>query len=472
MTTAKHIQQRLLTFGNLLSAMVLPNIAAFIAWGLLAAIFLPSGWYPNAQINQIVAPIGNYLLPILLAFTGGSNVAGHRGGVVATIATFGILAGTNMVGLIAAMIIGPLAGWCVNVVDDRLRAHVPQGFEMLINNLSAGILGIVLAIIGYLGIGPLLEVVERALLHGAVYLVDQNLLPLANVVVEPAKVLFMNNAINHGLLTPLGTQDAVHLGKSVLFLVETNPGPGLGILLAYAVLGRGTQKKSAFGAIIIEALGGIHEIYFPFVLMRPALFLAVIGGGVTGTFVFDLLDVGLKATPSPGSLISILLLTPHDGGDFLGVLIGIAAATMVSFAVAILVLARENAHHLIKTTDLDVSVDNAIRNIVVTGTDGMGSPAMGAAVLRRKLRQLPDITISVTSKPINELTTSAETIFIVRHDLRQLLCDQLAEKPRIISIENYLNAPEYDGLLDELREIANQRDIFSETGLKGLGHGA
>ena len=80
-------------------------------------------------------------------------------------------------------------------------------------------------------------------------------------------MLFLNNAINHGVFTPLGIEQATETGKSILFLIEAeNPGPGVGLLLAFTFFGVGAAKASAPGAAIIQFFGGIHEIYFPYAL--------------------------------------------------------------------------------------------------------------------------------------------------------------------------------------------------------------
>ena len=156
--------------------------------------------------------------------------------------------------------------------------------------------------------------------------------PLASVIIEPAKILFLNNAINHGVLTPLGVQQVADKGKSILFLLEANPGPGLGVLLAYTFFGTGLARSTAPGAAVIHFFGGIHEIYFPYVLMNPRLILAAIAGGASGLLIASITGAGLVATPAPGSIFAYLAVTPKDG--YFGVLLDIAVACVVSFGVA------------------------------------------------------------------------------------------------------------------------------------------
>jgi PTS system mannitol-specific IIC component len=327
--------------------MVIPNIGAFIAWGLITAFFIPTGWIPNEDLAQLVDPMIFYLLPILIGYTGGYLVHGQRGAVVGAIATAGVAiggsVGTEVGGevvrtpmFLGAMIMGPLGGWLIKQFDQAAMHRVPTGFEMLVSTFSAGILGAILAILAYLVIGPPVSVISSAAGDAVDFLVDNTLLPLTSIIVEPAKVLFLNNAINHGVLAPLGVAEAAEEGKSILFMIETNPGPGLGLLLAYWLFGPRSLRPSAPGAIIIHFLGGIHEIYFPYVLMRPITILGMIAGGMAGVFTFLVTGAGLTATPSPGSIFAYLAVTPR--GDLFVVLLGVTVAAAVSFAVNALIL--------------------------------------------------------------------------------------------------------------------------------------
>jgi PTS system mannitol-specific IIC component len=322
--------------GGFLAGMVIPNIGAFIAWGLITAFFIPTGWTPNEHLAELVGPMILYLLPILIGYTGGSLVHGRRGAVIGAIATAGIVVGADIPMFLGAMIVGPLAAWVLKQFDRSIEGHVPTGFEMLVGNFSIGILGAIMAILGFLGIGPAVEAVTNVLGDGVNFLADHTLLPLTSIIVEPAKVLFLNNAINHGVFAPLGAAEAAQHGKAIHFMIETNPGPGLGLLMAYWFFGPRAVRPTAPGAIIIHFFGGIHEIYFPYVLMRPILILAMIAGGMAGVFTFLVTGAGLVATPSPGSIFAYLAVTPKGG--YFGVLAGIAVAAIVSFVVASLIL--------------------------------------------------------------------------------------------------------------------------------------
>ncbi len=340
-------------FGTFLSCMVMPNIAAFIAWGLITAFFIPTGWTPalGAPVEDgglnflaLVGPMIVNLLPLLIANTGGRMVYGVRGGVVATIATMGVIVGTTIPMFMGAMIIGPLAAWVMKKIDSIWAGKIKPGFEMLVDNFSAGIVGAAMSLAAFLGMSPILTAISDTLGKGVEWLVSTGLLPATSILIEPAKVLFLNNAINHGVLTPLGTTASAETGKSILFLLEANPGPGLGILAAFALFGVGLSKASAPGAIIIHFLGGIHEVYFPYILMKPALIVAAIAGGATGVLTNVIFGSGLRAPASPGSIFAVLLQTAND--SYLGVILSVVLSATVSFLVAGVIIRATRARDL------------------------------------------------------------------------------------------------------------------------------
>ena len=326
------IQATIQRIGGYLAGMIMPNISAFIAWGLITALFIPTGWLPNEQLGKLVGPIILNLLPVLIGYTGGRLVHGQRGAVVGAVATMGVVVGTDIPMFLGAMIVGPLAAFILKYIDGYVQQRTRAGFEMLVDNFSAGILGLIMAVLGLLAVGPIVEAFANAAGNVVNSMVSNNVLPLVSIVVEPAKVLFLNNAINHGVLGPLGVTQALQNGKSILFMVETNPGPGLGILLAYLFFGPRALRPSTPGAIIIHFFGGIHEIYFPYVLMNPRLVLAAIAGGASGLLIATITGAGLVATPAPGSIFAYLAVTPKDG--YFGVLADVAVACVVSFGVA------------------------------------------------------------------------------------------------------------------------------------------
>ena len=331
------MQERVQRFGGNLAAMVIPNIGAFLAWGLITAFVIPTGWTPNETVAKLVGPMITYLLPLLIGYTGGKLVyGGHRGGVVGAIVTAGIIVGSGVPMFLGAMIVGPIGGFLIKKFDEATGDKIPTGFEMLTNNFSAGILGAILAVLGLVVVGPILTTFSDTLGAFVNGLITSGLLPIADIPIEVAKVLFLNNAINHGVLAPLGAVEAAKTGKAIHFLLETNPGPGLGLLLAFWFAGKGVAKASAPGAIIIHFLGGIHEIYFPYVLANPIMIVAMWAGGVTADIIFVIFNAGLVATPSPGSIFAYIAVTPP--GQHLGVFLGVFAAAAVSFVVGSMLL--------------------------------------------------------------------------------------------------------------------------------------
>jgi PTS system mannitol-specific IIC component len=328
--------ERLQRYGGYLAAMVLPNIGAILAWGLITAFVIPTGWTPNATIAALVGPMINFMIPLLIGYTGGKLVYGHRGGVVGAVATFGVAIGAGLPMFLGAMIVGPLGGYLIKKFDDATQESVPSGFEMLVNNFSAGILGAAMAVAGVLWLGPWFAALSDTLGNGVSSIIKAGLLPLADIPIEVGKVLFLNNAINHGVLAPLGIAEAAKNGRAIHFLLETNPGPGLGLLLAFTFFGKGMAKLSAPGAIVIHFFGGIHEIYFPYVLSHPIMIVAMWAGGMSADFVFAATKAGLVATPSPGSIFAYLAVTPP--GQHFGVLLGVATGAVASFLVGSLIL--------------------------------------------------------------------------------------------------------------------------------------
>jgi mannitol-specific phosphotransferase system IIC component len=317
--------------GGFLAAMVMPNIGAFIAWGIITALFIPTGWLPSEKFGALVGPMINVLLPVLIGYTGGRAVHGQRGSVVGAVAVMGLVVGSDVPMFLGAMIVGPVAALILREFDKLVKDRIKAGFEMLVDNFSAGIVGAGMAILGVWAIGPVVRHITDWAGHGVNYLVTHHLLPFASVLIEPGKVLFLNNAINHGVLGPLGVAQVADHGKSILFMLESNPGPGLGVLLAYLMFGPRSLRPSVPAAIIIQFLGGIHEIYFPYVLMKPRMILAAIAGGAAGILTFIVTGAGLVATPSPGSIFAYAAETPRGG--WFGVFFGVLVAAGVSFAV-------------------------------------------------------------------------------------------------------------------------------------------
>jgi mannitol PTS system EIICBA or EIICB component len=470
--TTSNIKLKVQNFGRFLSNMVMPNIGAFIAWGFITAIFIPTGWYPNETIAKLVGPMITYLLPLLIGYTGGKLVHGERGAVVGAITTMGVIVGSDIPMFLGAMIVGPLAGWVIKQFDKSVDGKIKSGFEMLVNNFSAGIIGMLLALLAFFAIGPAVVIASGKLTIAVNFLVEHNLLPLTSIIIEPAKILFLNNAINHGIFSPLGIQQAAEHSQSIFFLIEANPGPGLGLLLAYMFFGKGSAKSSASGAAIIHFFGGIHEIYFPYVLMNPRLIIAVILGGMTGVFTLTLFGAGLSSPASPGSIIAVLAVTPKS--SMLGVIFSVIAATTVTFIVsAILLKTTKETDKSLEDAKSNVSamkneskgITNGIldlakvKKIIVACDAGMGSSAMGAGVLRKKVQDA-DLDILVTNLAINNLPNDVD-IVITHKDLTDQ-AKQHAPNAHHISLTNFLDSQLYSQLVADLLS-SQASSLASET---------
>lgn len=450
-------------FGKFLSAMVMPNIGALIAFGFLAALFIDTGWIPNKGFNSMVGPMLTYLIPILIASTGGRMIAGDRGRVVGAIAVIGaILSNTDITMLMAAMVMGPLAGFCVKKFDRLMEGHMPAGFEMLINNFSAGIMGMLLAMLGYIVIGPVMSGILSILSAGVTVLVNNNLLPLAAVFIEPAKVLFLNNAINHGVFTPIATLQAADAGKSIMYMLEANPGPGLGVLLAYMFFCKDkTTKDSAPGAVVIHLLGGIHEIYFPYILMNPLVIIAPIVGNMAAILWYSITDCGLVGPASPGSIIAYLMMTP--GPDMIKVVAGVLIGAGISFVIASPIVKMAGSKSLeeaqsemaamkAEAKGLNVvpgTVENAgaVKKIVFACDAGMGSSAMGATKFRNRIKgQRPDITVINTS--VDNIPGDCDIAVVQATPADR--AKKSAPQAQLITLGNFLADPALDALYVQL----------------------
>ena len=521
-----HVQR----FGTFLSNMVMPNIPAFIAWGFITALFIATGWLQNTgwaisgilggfgdqaklgwtgaatvlaqdpsghtfqQYVGLVGPMITYLLPLLIANTGGRMVYGVRGGVVGSIATMGVIVGSNIPMFIGAMIMGPLGAWVMKQVDRLWEGKIKAGFEMLVNNFSAGIVGMLLSIGAFFGIAPLVEWLSSILSNAVNWLVAAHLLPFASILIEPGKVLFLNNAINHGVLTPLGIEQAQQQGKSILFLLEANPGPGFGILIAYSIFGLGIAKASAPGAALIQFVGGIHEIYFPYVLMKPMIVIAAILGGMTGIAINVTFNSGLRAPASPGSIIAVLVQSPAN--SIVGVTLSVIGAATVSFIVASIILRASRKRDLAagNAGDLSAAVaqteankgksssvleglvsegehdagdaqgdgtDRLVRNIVFACDAGMGSSAMGASVLRNKFKKAGVEGVTVTNQAIANLDGTADLV-ITQRELTERAKGQSPDSVHV-SVDNFMNSPKYDEVVDL---VAKQNQKATEDATK------
>lgn len=464
------VRDGLSRFGKFLSGMVMPNIGAFIAWGFLTALFIDTGWLPNEQFASIATPMLSYLIPVLIAAQGGYLTGGERGRIVGAIAVIGCIAGapdTTM--LMGAMVMGPFAGWVIKTFDRLMEGHTPAGFEMLVDNFSVGIVGMLLSMLGYVLIGPVMTTILSVLMGGVSILIQYSLMPLLAIFIEPAKVLFLNNAINHGIFTPIGIAQAQETGRSIMYMLEANPGPGLGVLLAYCFFCRDKKtRQSAPGAVIIHFLGGIHEIYFPYVLMNPKVIIAPIVGNMCAIAWFSFTGAGLTSAASPGSIIAFLSMTPSE--YMLTNIIGVAIAAAVSFVIAVPLVrsmavadidqASQQMREMKGTAEAAVISDTEGGKIVFACDAGMGSSAMGATRFRNRVKaERPDLTVEHSS--VDSVPSDADIVVCQR--VLSERARKSAPSAQIVTIDNFLDDPALDALYDALTKISHAAQLIETT---------
>lgn len=476
------VRARMQSFGGFLTAMVIPNIGAFMAWGFITALFIPAGWFPNKEFGSLVEPMIRYMLPMLVGYTGGNMVGGKRGAVIGTVGTMGVIVGTNVPMLLGAMAMGPLGGLVSKYIDRLLENRIPAGLENVVQNFAMGLAGMALALLGYEFIGPFMLSITNIIAYAIDGLLKTGYLPTLALLIEPTRVLFLNNAIDQAIFYQLGMKDAAVNGSSIFFMVFASPGPGLGLLLAFCVFGKGMAKKSAPAATIIHIFGGIHEMYFPYVYMKPLMILPLMIGSAVGIEVFSLMHAGLVAGATPGSIFAFMALTPP--GKFLATLSGIGSAAVVTFIGASIVLKFDRATEesdsfstsqvMVKstkdagmseayasakresqgfspaamTTENDI-VANRLRFIAFACDAGAGSSAMGATTFRKKLQKLAlPYDITVKHFAIESIPEEADLV-VVHKNLAERV--RMTKNVPIIEIKNYLGDPSLDALLEELK---------------------
>ena len=464
------VREGLSRFGKFLSGMVMPNIGAFIAWGFLTALFIETGWLPNEGFASIASPMLSYLIPVLIAAQGGYLTGGDRGRITGAIAVIGCIAGapdTTM--LMGAMVMGPFAGWVIKMFDRFMEDKTPAGFEMLIDNFSVGLIGMFLSMLGYIAIGPIMTAILAVLMGGVQILMQYGLMPLLAIFIEPAKVLFLNNAINHGIFTPIGIAQAEETGRSIMYMLEANPGPGLGVLLAYCFFCKDAKtRQSAPGAVIIHFFGGIHEIYFPYVLMNPKVIIAPIVGNMCAIAWFSFTGAGLTSAASPGSIIAFLSMTPSD--LMLTNIIGVAIAAGVSFAIATPLVrtmatadldqASQQMRDMKGSAEAAVISDTRGGKIVFACDAGMGSSAMGATRFRNRVKaERPDLTVEHSSVD----TVPADASIVVCQRVLSERARKSAPQAQIVTIDNFLDDPALDALYTSLTQLSHAAELIETT---------
>ncbi|CAL4325942.1 PTS mannitol transporter subunit IICBA [Buchnera aphidicola] len=482
------IKLKIQNFGQFLSNMIMPNISIFITWGIMNALFIPLGWQPNKILAQLIPPMIFYLLPILIGYTGGRLISGERGGLVGSIATIGMIMSADIPMLLGGMVAGPLSAWIIKIFDEIIKNKIKSGFEMLVNNFSLAIIGTFLTIISFFFIGPFIQWMSHSLGELIKIAINYNLLPLISFITEPAKVLFLNNAINHGIFTPLGIQEISQSKSSLFFLIESNPGPGLGVLIACFFFGDRELYKSSGGAAVIEFIGGVHEIYFPYILMKPILIISLILGSMTGIFMLVFFKGGLISAVSPGSILSILAMTKKD--LYLINIFSIFSSFLVSFISSFFFFKfhcienlgkNKNFGKVFNKKSINLSKKNKrkyiffnniknienIKKIIIACDAGMGSSAIGASILRKKIVSKNLVHISVSNIAIHLLPKNVD--LVITHKNLTNRAKKYAPDAQHISLINFLDNDFYDNLVKKLstnqfsyKNIHNEFDDISE----------
>ncbi|MDF7639557.1 PTS mannitol transporter subunit IICBA [Lactobacillus sp. ESL0791] len=470
-------------FGGIMSAMVMPNLGAFVGWGLMAALFIPHGWMPNAQLNQLVAPILNYVFPLLIGYTAGYNIHGQRGGVIGLFASMGVIVGSQVTMISGAMIMGPLAAWVLKKFDNAVEGKIKPGFEMFVNNFSLGIIGAFFCILAFLAIGPIIRALIAIITSGVNWATKHEVIPLLAVFMAPAQVLFLNNVVNHGILAPIGFAQAAHAGKSIMFLVDSNCGPLLGTLLSIAIFGKGKAKNTAPTAMFIAGIAGIGEVYFPFVLGNPIMIFATMGGLAVSLYLQVLLGGGLIGVASPGSLINIALMTPKDAilGNFISIVAGFLVALAIgSFLLKVFPPTEDidptldlsvgdkkvktvSSFDLSSTKDLQM-LKNPVKNIIVACDSGMGSSAMGASVLKGLLRKNGFANITVLNSSANNIPKDADIVVTLEPLIERAKASSQSKNTAFIPINNFLEESNYNDVIEFVQSRNKQeKDLKTEA---------
>ena len=470
MGSGRSVRVKVQKFGTFLSGMVMPNIGAFIAWGLLTALFIPAGWIPNEALNNLVGPTLTYLMPVLIGYTGGTMIHGRRGGVAGALATMGVVIGADITMLIGGMVMGPLGALVMKKFDKMLDGKVKPGLEMLVDNFSMGIIGALMMVVGYIAIEPIFNIILTALSGGVQVLVDHNLLPLTSIFVQPAQVLFLNNAINHGIMVPIGIEQAAATGKSLLFLVEANGGVWTGVALAFAIWGRGMAKKSAPAAVAIMGLGGIAEVVFPYVLSKPKTILGPILGNAAGLLTLQVLGGGTVAAVSPGSIFALLAMTPRGGfiPNIAGYVVALAVTTLVT-GFMIRMDKTKDEEEIVEETESPAvpSLDEAaitqssaviampavVKTVIFACDAGMGSSVMAVSIMKTKVSKAM-LDIDVEHMAIQDLDDRADVI-VTSKALEARVVDTIAKfdkKIPVFAMENLLDNKKYDELITKLKK--------------------
>lgn len=469
-------------FGKFYSNIMINMIGIFIFVGILSVIFGDYGWAPNENIYAISQFVYSYVIPALIAYAAGNHMGqiyekrpdvpktgiNHAGGAIAVMAAAGIMIADKNCAILGAMILGPICGLLWKHVLEPLTRKAVQGMEMLTRNLVAAIVGAAFSIAAYYVLTPVLSAVTHVIMMGVDWLIAHKLICLTSVLIEPAKVFFLNNSIHHGILLPLAMQQAEQNGSSMLFLLETNPGPGLGVLFALWLSNRKKRKEYA-AYMFVECIGGIHEIYFPEVLANLWLLLALISGGMAGTLCMSVFHVASAGLVSPGSILTVLFMSGHH---VLATLFAVAISTAVSCAIAFFILKRQGKWCTEAAISAQEEKEEAVQEkkeeavqekrqvlekelmqgikIGFICDAGVGSSAMGAALFRRKLKEEGMDGITAEAYAVDQIPEDL-TIGVCQRAFLEILQKE-SNLSNIVTMESLLNQTEHLALIEKLRK--------------------
>lgn len=453
--------------GKFYSSIIIKNIGIFIFIGLLFVVFNEQGWFPNTEIYAISEMVYNIILPALIGYEAGKQTGGQTGGILAVLAVAGIVAADDAIGILGGMILGPVAGVMWKHSSAWLSRWANSSLQMLVRNVFMGVLGAALAISGYYLLSPILGILTAGVGHCVDYLVTHKIIAALSIIIEPAKVFFLNNIMNHGILVPLGMNQVQESGQSILFLLESNPGPGLGMMAAL-YYGIKKRRKEYAAAMFAQAAGGLHEVYFPFVLSDMMLLIPLIAGGFAGNLCFEFLGSGLQGPVSPGSVITILIMAGK--GQVLRTAVGIAVSAIVAFCGSLLVLKIRGGYHADEETaaaeeiqelqdipEQDQKEENRrqeiermpILKVGFVCDAGVGSSAMGASLFRRKLAQTELHGLQVQPYAADQIPQDLDLI-VCQKDFYELLPER-EEQVEVCTVSNLMASEEYTAIIEKIQ---------------------
>lgn len=453
--------KRLLSKGvKFYSSIIAANLPLFIMLGFISLAFSNSGLFPNEKMALVSQSCYSYLLPTILAYYAGKKIGGDSGAFTGAVCGLSISIFSAYTSFIASIFMGTLCGVLCRFLKEKIKFDKFTGFEMISKNIFFGAVGVITVSLTYFVFAPIFSYIDLFFANLIEYLTDVKTLPITTSIIETLKVFSLNNSINHGFLIPAGVENATKFGKSVFFLLETNPGPGLGILLALYILNKDRRKYFA-SCMTVQAIGGIHEIYFPIILSNLKLLIALILGAISGNLVFYLLHAGARGAISPGSIITIFLMCSPS--DWLAILLGIATSAVVSCISACLILefdahkskeieSDDNTSERIETTSeplFNLPDFGYVEDIVFVCDAGIGSSVMAASMFKKMLIENGLGGISVSSSPVDEIPEDAD--LLICQKIISTKARDYNEYATIIEVENFMDSNMYKAIIEKIK---------------------